>query len=411
MISELCVELLQEIGSHTRTADQKSLRAVSRHFRSIIEPLFCASTTLVLNLKQDLDSGPSQVDTLAAGTTPWSLCRRLRIDSLRAPKYRQMSLRNEPMHNLLRSALESLTRLHAVCWTLRSGDTAWARTLVIDVLNSCDSFSELTLLTEMSSHKFPALPPVSGIRVLIIDPTPATWKHLGSGLLSWVEEIIESSPGLECLCLPGEGYAEIAQVLRETKIQLKNIYIPRPRVYGSSTDLVPILRYLASYSGLERLEIQSIATELEGTLLFESVLPRHLQSLVALSCPGQMVGRCSFGLHNISLVSQLRNLETLEMSVNSSEMAPGNMHRDIVDQFLEMAVGLPALRNIALVAPTHAGFWAMNQLGKSQDKITSTMLAFEKAKASPAVALLVESHRQRMTTIGERRMFWFQKWS
>ncbi|KAJ7670906.1 hypothetical protein DFH06DRAFT_1179148 [Mycena polygramma] len=407
MISELCVELLQEIGSHTRTADQKSLRAVSRHFRSIIEPLFCASTTLVLNLKQDLDSGPSQVDTLAAGTTPWSLCRRLRINSLRAPKYRQMSLRNEPMHNLLRSALESLTRLHAVCWTLRSGDTAWARTLVIDVLNSCDSFSELTLLTEMSSHKFPALPPVSGIRMLIIDPTPATWKHLGSGLLSWVEEIIASSPGLECLCLPGEGYADIAQVLEETDIQLKNIYIPRPRVYGSSTDLVPILRYLASYSGLERLEIQSIATELEGTLLFESVLPRHLQSLVALSCPGQMDGRCSFGLHTISLVSQLRNLETLEMSVNSSEMAPSNM----VEQFLEMAVGLPALRNIALVAPTHAGFWTANLPGNWQDKITSTMLACDKAKASPAVALLVESHRQRMASIEKRQMFWFQKWS
>ncbi|KAJ6467690.1 hypothetical protein C8R47DRAFT_1325960 [Mycena vitilis] len=366
MISKLCVELLQEIGSQIPTADLESLRAVSRHFRAVIEPLFCASTTLVLKLKPGLDGGPSQLDILATGTTAWSYCRRLKIESLKAPKYRKLSLGNEPMHNLLRSALESLSRLHSVHWTLRSSDGDWARNIVIDILNSCDSFFKLTLVTEMSS-RFPALPPVSGVRILTIDPTTATWKTLGDGFLPWVGKIIGSSPGLESLCMPGEGYTEISEVLQDKKIRLKNIYIPRPRISGSSEDLQPVLRYLASYSGLERLEMQTLPAE--GTILFETVLPRHVQSLVVLSCPARIEGRSSFGIHNIPLISQLRNLETLEMSVNSHDMAS-----EIVVRFLQTAVRLPALRNIALVAPARgAGFWRMFMNEYSQARINDAI--------------------------------------
>ncbi|KAJ7733624.1 hypothetical protein B0H16DRAFT_1467966 [Mycena metata] len=59
MFSDLAAEIIYAIGCNTTTADQKSLRAVSRQFRIIVGPVFCANASLFLKFEFDSDSAVS----------------------------------------------------------------------------------------------------------------------------------------------------------------------------------------------------------------------------------------------------------------------------------------------------------------------------------------------------------------
>ncbi|KAJ7094878.1 hypothetical protein C8R44DRAFT_645124 [Mycena epipterygia] len=83
-----------------------------------------------------------------------------------------------------------------------------------------------------------------------------------------------------------------------------------------------LLSYLASYSGLEKLAFErpdgrdrADADQL-ADIFFGSVLPRHVKSLVEMSCPAGYDSRWSFGTHNVDLVSELHSVTSLEMSVD-----------------------------------------------------------------------------------------------
>ncbi|KAJ6553323.1 hypothetical protein B0H19DRAFT_887176, partial [Mycena capillaripes] len=77
-----------------------------------------------------------------------------------------------------------------------------------------------------------------------------------------------------------------------------------------------LMCYLASYSGLERLDIFAVHQDLDGELLIESIIPRHAASLTVLICAGYYEGACSFNRRSTRVISQLRRLETLEVCVN-----------------------------------------------------------------------------------------------
>ncbi|KAJ7483786.1 hypothetical protein B0H11DRAFT_1723184, partial [Mycena galericulata] len=112
----------------------------------------------------------------------------------------------------------------------------------------------------------------------------------------------------------------IWDTLRQKSIHLQRLWVPT-----SNWELV---RYLASYSGLEELTTTRASEDDCADFFFDSVVPRHKESLLALSCPGHYEGRWSFGRRNIILISGLQHLHTLEMTVDSEDV--GSSMGDIV---------------------------------------------------------------------------------
>ncbi|KAJ7280840.1 hypothetical protein C8J57DRAFT_1464226 [Mycena rebaudengoi] len=396
MISELCAELLHTIGSELSTPDQKSLRAVSRHLRYVIEPLFRVFTAvcLVLDVGKPADGGPSQLEVLASGPTAWAHCRRLKILSL-APGAEgatgiQYKLANHRIQKFLRPALESLTGIRSVDWTIHDTDAFSAQLIVVEVLNARRTVNELRLVDKTKiNDQFATLPPILNVYTLSVDAPANSWNS-DSRFLPWIRQLVRVNPGLESLrFLSTVGCAQMCEILQRENIRLKSVSIP------SADDA--LLRYLASYSGLERLEFGGLSYW-QASLFFGSILPRHATSLVVLRCPANSEGECSFGRHHVALISELRRLETLEMSVNSSEMAPETEDKDIIELFLEMAVAMPALGNIAIL-PAAAGNCGIGIERNKRDmrgRIRKTMNAFAKEKGSPVLNHLVKTHHRRV---------------
>ncbi|KAJ6528528.1 hypothetical protein B0H19DRAFT_1274752 [Mycena capillaripes] len=394
ILAELCVELLQEIGSQLSPADQKALCAVCRSLRLAILPLFYASVTLVLDVNNAM-----QLKTLSAGPTAWSHCRHLEIPTL-APAVGRMGLEEyEIMQKCLRPALESLTSLRTVRFTMQNDDYNWAQVVVIEVLNTRKQLHEFAVQNMMSADRFEDLPPVSRVRSLRVDTRQGyVWNP---GFEVWLCRIIHHSPQLESLRFPPHlGSGTLCEMLMEENIQLKE-------VHGCHPDDA-LLRYLSTYSGLERLEIYNLYPA-QAKRLFESIIPRHTTSLIVLKYAD---GVCSFSWDNIALISQLPHLETLEICVGSYEMRRqgGNAQRDIVEKLLDMAVELPALRDIAILsAICNCGIGCGMAMDRHREvvqrEIGRTMKAFGQANRSPYVARLIGTHFQRVEKIGAWGIF------
>ncbi|KAJ7619799.1 hypothetical protein DFH06DRAFT_1360829 [Mycena polygramma] len=328
-------------GEEVSTTGLKALRAVSKHLRAVVEPIFCESTTLILDVRE---WGPSQLEVLAAGPTSWSFCRHLNIRSLAVVGGTDGTYQYRSTHKILRPALESLTALRSVRWTIGYYDPEWAHNVVFQVLDEREHIQEL-LLTNADA-RFLALGRISYIRNLRFEDEPPSTGDF----LHWMQRL-----------------------------------------------------YLASYSGLERLQIGDyVHRDEQGRMLFNTVLPKHAASLVVLICPGYREGPCSFGRHNISLISSMQRLERLEISVNGSEIANGK--GDIVALFLKMAVEMPALRNIAIITTIPpfmggCGNAVSRAIASAQARVGQAMDAFGRATGSNRVSSLIDTHHRRIRSI------------
>ncbi|KAJ7737556.1 hypothetical protein B0H16DRAFT_104926 [Mycena metata] len=342
MFSDLAAEMIYAIGCKTTTADQKSLRAVSRQFRSIIEPIFCANASLSLKLELDSDT-PSQLEILATGKTAWSHCQKLRIHSLACPAEKADQVRKS-----LRPALEALTNIRSVRLGLGKSDAPWAQATVIDVLNKTRRQLELDFVGN-PEYTVPeiaerALAPISNLRSLSISALDVDWTP-ESGFTKWILQTVRASPQLESLYLVPASMgccSDICRVLEEMNIRLKSVFVKYPTLQS-------LPRYLASYSGLERLRLGVVWREAMGATLLNDILPRHVESLVELSLVGNAGEVCNFGQHNIALISQMTRLERLEMSFSPS--TPAGL-REAIELFLKTVATLPLIRDIALL-PAH----------------------------------------------------------
>jgi hypothetical protein len=63
---------------------------------------------------------------------------------------------------------------------------------------------------------------------------------------------------------------------------------------------------------------------------WESAVPCHANTLAELVCPAYYEGTWCFGTHSIARVSQLRRLESLEMTMNSDSMGTGPLKEVVV---------------------------------------------------------------------------------
>ncbi|KAJ7469579.1 hypothetical protein FB451DRAFT_355066 [Mycena latifolia] len=347
MISEsgLCVELLQEIASLTSPEDQKALRAVSRHLRWAIEPLFFASAHIILDLSRPAERLLPWLEALATGDTGFSHISRtlvIHCDEWRSRnRYASGGPAADPrVQALLRPALQSLKAIHTVYWTVEK-DQDWADAIVVDFLATTPTIEDLTLRNEPNR-------------------------------------------------------TNIWTTLQAHHVELKAVHIV------SVTDT--LLLYLASYSGLERLMITYPTDEYGlGEFFWARVIPQHAHSLVALACPGVLEGVWAFGTHNIAAISELRHLEVLIMTLNTDERGTGPL-KAMARAFLEMAVRMPALRDIAMLAArpprelrfyhSHCGMRMLDYLTAAQRQIDEAVDSFGAAHQSPAVAQLIESHSE-----------------
>ncbi|KAJ6548220.1 hypothetical protein DFH09DRAFT_1281659 [Mycena vulgaris] len=257
----------------------------------------------------------AKLEALAAGDTGFShISRQLVIRSL--------------LPNIHVDDMDiSLKGVRTVHWTVLETDTDWVQEAVVDFLAIFDPLEELYM---------------------------TDW--LLSSVERWMRQVIENSPNLEVLSVPvsRRQESEIWATLGQHHIQLKELY--------ACTVSEPMLKLLASYSGLLiRNTLESrLGTFFFGTLSRSTCLPYYEDDW-------------SFGRHNIELISQLRQMDTLEGTVNADEMGPGSPKNIVLSaltsprrsmlptpvqkSLLEMAAEMPALRYFAIfsASPRHSG--------------------------------------------------------
>jgi hypothetical protein len=163
-----------------------------------------------------------------------------------------------------------------------------------------------------------ALVAISGLWSLRVD-TRLRYYENRRPLMAWLCQVLRQSPNLEVVAVSlGNGCSsEFGETLQHAGIKLKELCF-------EGVD-APLLRYLASYSGLKRLQLSGLSSlRASGEFFFATVLPKHADTLIALTCLGHMEGSWSIDQQNIAVISQMRRLDALEVTVNSCDMRPGS---------------------------------------------------------------------------------------
>ncbi|KAJ6580535.1 hypothetical protein DFH09DRAFT_1440973 [Mycena vulgaris] len=313
----LCEDLLQHIGRQTSIHEQKALRSVCRDVRHAVEPLLFTATPIVVDMS--LEKSLAQLETLANGQSKGHQWLGWRI---------------------------SLKNIRTGEWTIQSTDTAEAKSTIMAFLKTIDSLEDFTLVDKSDTDAHYVFLDVSSNlrRLSVTVETSLTPESLRSNCyptaLHWMGMIVGKSPQLEQLVPPSRyAWSTICPILHSADIHLKQI--------SGACATEELLAYLASYSGLEYLTIASdTGKEALAHAFFDSLL-QHKDSLLALICPAYHEGEWCLGPYNLAIIFQLHALQSLEMSVNSYDIAdnPNN-----IEASLDMAPEIPALRSICIRA-------------------------------------------------------------
>ncbi|KAJ7863339.1 hypothetical protein B0H14DRAFT_2738883 [Mycena olivaceomarginata] len=397
MLLGLSAELLEEIGSQLPRSDHANLRTVCRDLNGAMHHLFFSLLVLKTGEQAQSDDGIQILKAIANGGTGWSLCAKTLCIR---PGAKTGNQETESLHDstrpLLASALAAPSNIRTVVWNAHENDSS--ANIICDFLNTITTLETLELdiqgLIDFSSLH------VSGVQNFTIKSP--SWRR------RWrVNTPNEASPAM---------YQELAALVSHN--QPKSLHLDGPRewskvwsmlrtsTHGSNsrikltkitTSVVTpeLFDYLSSYSGIEKLTLKfpDGGNEQKSDLLadtFFDVLPRHAASLTEFSCPAAYQSRFSFGIHNVTVVSLLRKLTKLEMSVNAGAIRKVDKPRDWVDAngihhallsvgvsveadqadidsvvtlLLETAAALPALRSLTILSAEterNRGAWCGN---------------------------------------------------
>ncbi|KAJ7115016.1 hypothetical protein C8R44DRAFT_881055 [Mycena epipterygia] len=351
MLLDISVELLHEIGTQLGSLDHKNLRRVCKDLSVSMEPLVFSYLCLKVN-ELHLEGGLQILETLATGETGWS--RYVKTLKIRRNQEIEQDVggavgvnrSNSRMQKLLASAVGSMINVQTVIWNVDERDPTWELSAICDFLNTLPLLDDFQL--EVESIVDLSLVRLSGLRNLKIR-TPY-WKP--APIVQQVLQIIPKCPDLHSLELTGSSaWSEVWTMLRavpESEIRLKNI----------STNIVTfdLLSYLASYSGVEKLTFDrpdggsdDEANRL-ANMFFGTVLPRHVTSLVEMSCPSLYETHWSFGMHNVDAVLALHKVTSLKMTVNYEDVVNMQASMKSVNLLLRTATLLPALCRLLILS-------------------------------------------------------------
>ncbi|KAF7343918.1 hypothetical protein MVEN_01680500 [Mycena venus] len=343
MLSTLTIELLQEIAAELAMPEKKRLRAVCKDIGLAINPLFFSALVLNVNqLRQEI--GLYILKALASGESGWShYATSLRIiDSVSGTmqeieaqqKRERRDISDDAMHDLLVSALRSLTNIRSMSLYISKNEPVWRRDALLGYLAAAPFLSELELITSFCGADL-LLPSISNLHKLMI------WASYCESvpLVEQTLRLVELNSGLTCLRLYGcpDVDAKVWPMLRQTGRHLKEI-----RAQYS----IELLAYITSYSGIERLEVDNPDGG-DANAFFHKVLPIHAATLTELSCSASYECQWSFSVDTVDALLKLQMLTHLEMSINKADIAdPVNA----VECLLRTIPALPALTSLNICA-------------------------------------------------------------
>ncbi|KAJ6455199.1 hypothetical protein C8R45DRAFT_1036825 [Mycena sanguinolenta] len=375
MLLHLCPDLLHEIGTQLATSDQKKLRAVCRDLNDAMQPL--AFSRLVVKLtEQDLCG--SMLALISSGSTGWSRwATTLRILPGTSEYNHTVATRTAPASQapVLKAALMSLKNLHTISWTMHTDDAQWTRDVICAFLSAVPGIFYFQLQT--SGYRMDGDVPlgaISGLRTLTVN---ASYWEADFPVPQIAKNIRENRHSLTGLHLVRSRPWREIWTLLVSDDSLKEL-----RLMDLTTDIVTLdlLKYLSSYSGLRHLELiraggrdQDESNQL-ADVFFQTVLPRHEDSLVALSYTADFESRWSFGKHCEDAISRLHRAEILEFSVNFDDVSPRvELGNNAVTRLLSVATGLPALAGLGSSAEHNRRAQCGNPIMNHEDRMNGAI--------------------------------------
>ncbi|KAF7351544.1 hypothetical protein MSAN_01586800 [Mycena sanguinolenta] len=352
MILDLSVELLEAIGTQLAQSDHASLRQVCKNLNGAIYPLFFSVLTLKTSENGLSKDGVEQLKALATGGTGWSLyAKTLRITSAKTANGAHDN--SETPVDLLAAALATLSNIQSVVW--HAHDSGWAQTAIFAFVNIwAHNLRELELSI-----------PWAWTRTLnVFELKVQSLQSLTLRIPGWSPTRLE----FEDLCdlIYSGDDLDSSHLEATTKFGVWCTLLSRAdhtRFSEITTNVVTeeLFDCLSSYSGLEKLKLEfpDGGSEDESNRLadifFNTVLPRHAESLLELSCPAAYESRFSFGTHNVNVVSLLHKLTKLEMSINAGAVRTVDPPKSFIDadgkEYPVISIGIPVEAEQADIDP------------------------------------------------------------
>ncbi|KAF7351545.1 hypothetical protein MSAN_01587000 [Mycena sanguinolenta] len=375
MLLDLSAELLEVIGAELTHTDYAVLRQVCKDLNGAVYRFFFSDLVLKISGNGPSEVGVQKLKTLAAGATGWSLyATTLRIVPAKAG--------GEGDHGGklidLAAALATLSNIQTVVWHVHDQVVSSLRKFTLKISGQGPSWGRQALTPEMYQDFI---------------------------------QLVTVQSQLSSLHL--EGPTELSPVWRILRSRTQHTI--KPTEITTNVVTHELFDYLSSYSGLEKLTLKypdgGNANESNrlADAFFATVLPRHAEFLTELSCPAVYESRFSFGTHDVNVVSLLRKLTRLEMSINAGAVrrvqnqetyvdGKGRVHRmisigisveadqadiDPVTLLLETAACFPTLQCLTIVSAeteSNRGAWCGNgrihHKGTVDTAIATAVVAF-----------------------------------
>ncbi|KAJ7064634.1 hypothetical protein C8F01DRAFT_770909 [Mycena amicta] len=341
---DLPLDVLGEIARKLNAHEVAILRTACRTLCMAMDPFFYDCFVLDVG-RVDVVSEESVLRDIAHSLeSKWvRYARTLKIASRTTPPP-QTALDQPAERELLVSALARLMNIRAVRWYVKETDPAWFHTAISEYLSRSTNLEslELRLLGSITASLLAAVYFGQLQRLTVL-----SW--LAQPILAdEASQLIVRSltPSLTSLHLIGIlDYSHIWPLLLRSNARLKHL------TFNAVSPA--FVAYLASYSGLETLDLVNFGPSLElgdaessqlAQKLFNSVLPRHAASLVHLACVPRVESPWCFEAGFLDGLSSLHKLKQLTLSVSgrsvefsvSEEANPVIMLLSAIQRFPEL---------------------------------------------------------------------------
>ncbi|KAF7324965.1 DUF3844 domain-containing protein [Mycena kentingensis (nom. inval.)] len=328
----LPVELVHQIASSLSLTELKPLRATCTDLRAFLDSIVFRSFTIDITA-DSLDEDLARVEALATGTMPYGhFVRQLNVLGLVPIGYPRTLEEGQALWVVTQRATEAMNRfvplvlaaledVHTVKWTTHDNDPAGLRDIILDALLRFP-LRELALVLR-HGDPFKGMerlaPALRAVRRLKITDSFARSLHSSNApLMALFAGCTQHLSSLELAIPTPMESADVWLDLKARAIHLRELTIH----YMTA----PLLEYLASYSGLERLTLTypDHGTESTAVAFYARVVPAHAHTLRAFSSRSNYPSAWSFRASGAPAFIQLTALQTLTITLNARTI-PGDL--------------------------------------------------------------------------------------
>ncbi|KAJ7056309.1 hypothetical protein C8F01DRAFT_1155610 [Mycena amicta] len=372
-ILDLPPELLLEIAGlvqHTGTHhDVTSLRSTSRYLSEAISPLWFRRFRISfdqLSAEQELGARVDDIlENIASGSGGWAVWARELVifaggrDTRELGARAEAETRAETRKEAFVRALGRMRSIRRVDWIIGESEPGWFVRIIDKTMHALAHLADLSVRVYGHGVRYDltGLTHLSRLKVAIRAPRFLMLNRLNYAhqltappqqrpvpAAQQITAIILGSRTLTSLDLSGiTDIAGVWTALASSGLCLRELYS------GQQAVTKPLLEYIASYSGLEKLHLAIPDGQEDGQealaegFYSAKVLGRHADTLQEFCCVVGKASKWCFGAHNVVRLLTLSKLQRLEVTVS----AEGN---DEIKIFFSTFTSLPFLRTVALFA-------------------------------------------------------------